>query len=91
MLGARAEEVNTVHNGGLLRGERWRESAVLGRPGEEIEGQEGRRPECGQCGQCWLQATKRLEVGEGSLAGGGGWGGGEGGKGSSKKKTVGSF
>ena len=60
---------------------------MLGRPGEEIEGQEGGRPECGQCGQCWLQATKRLEVGEGSLAGG--RGGKEGKLWKKKKKPLG--
>lgn len=40
MQGARAEEVNVVQNG-LGGGGGARESVVLGRPGEEIEGQEG--------------------------------------------------
>ena len=49
-----------------MRRGRWRESAVLGRPGEEIDGgQEGGRPECGQCGQCWLQATSGWRWGRG--------------------------
>ena len=70
-----------------MRRGRWRESAVLGRPGEEIDGgQEGGRPECGQCGQCWLQATSGWRWGRG---------GGRGGEGrevlKKKKKTVGIF